>query len=52
MKTLVLVMLMHPDVQQKVHEELDLIVGFGQLPNFSDKERLPYLSAVLKELLR
>ncbi|XP_006457263.1 hypothetical protein AGABI2DRAFT_123130 [Agaricus bisporus var. bisporus H97] len=52
MKTFILVMLLYPDIQQKVHEEIDSVIGFDQLPDFSDKVRLPYLSAVLKELLR
>lgn len=52
MKTFILVMLMYPDIQQKVHEEIDSVIGLDELPDFSDKVRLPYLSAVLKELLR
>ncbi|KAJ3561458.1 hypothetical protein NP233_g10180 [Leucocoprinus birnbaumii] len=50
--TFVLAMLVHPEVQQKAQEEVDLVVGEDRLPDFSDLTRLPYLTAVLKEVLR
>jgi len=37
----------HPEVQEKVHEEIDRIVGKDRLPSLSDD--LPYVSAVLHE---
>ena len=43
---------MYPSVQAKVHAELDAVVGPDRLPDFSDRKRLPYLTALLKELLR
>jgi cytochrome P450 len=45
-------MLLHPDIQKKAQEELDVVIGPEKLPEFSDKTRTPYLSAVLKEVLR
>jgi cytochrome P450 len=45
-------MLTHHEVQRKAQKEIDAIVGFDQLPSFSDWEQLPYLSSVLKEVLR
>lgn len=50
--TFVLAMLKHPDVQRRAQLEIDSIVGPNRLPNFSDIPRLPYLSAVVKEVLR
>lgn len=50
--TFFLAMLAYPDVQDKVHQELDEIVGRGRLPDFSDEQRMPYLNAVIKEVLR
>jgi hypothetical protein len=50
--TFILVMLLHPDIQKKAKEELDSVVGHDRFPEFSDKPDLPYLSAVLKEVLR
>jgi len=50
--TFILAMLMHPDIQEKAHREVDSVVGSDRLPDFSDQPHLPYLAAVLKEVLR
>ncbi|KAH9927367.1 cytochrome P450 [Amylocystis lapponica] len=47
-----LAMLLHPEVQRKVQEEIDHVVGLDRLPDFSDKPSLPYVTAVVKEVLR
>ncbi|KAF8983950.1 cytochrome P450 [Cyathus striatus] len=39
-------------VQRKAQQELDTILNDGRLPTFKDESSLPYLSAVLKEVLR
>ncbi|KAG6894845.1 hypothetical protein C0993_010597, partial [Termitomyces sp. T159_Od127] len=51
MNTFVLAMVCHPEVQQKAQEELDSVLPPGQLPDFSDEPALPYLSAIVKEVL-
>lgn len=43
---------MYPDVQQKAQAELDAVVGPDRLPELSDSSSLPYLNALIKELLR
>ncbi|KAI0267866.1 cytochrome P450 oxidoreductase [Gloeopeniophorella convolvens] len=50
--TFILAMVLFPDVQRKAQEELDRVVGRHRLPNFDDRDHLPYLAAVYKELLR
>lgn len=45
-------MLLHPDVQKKAQAEIDAVVGPDRLPSFDDREHLPYVDAVCKELLR
>ena len=45
-------MAMYPDVQQKAQAELDAVVGPDRLPELSDCNSLPYLNALIKELLR
>ena len=45
-------MVLNPEVMKKAQEELDRVVGRGHLPDFSDRENLPYINAVVKELLR
>lgn len=45
-------MVLHPEVQQKAREELDRVIGLGRLPELSDEPDLPYITAVLREVLR
>lgn len=45
-------MLLYPDVQKKAQEELDRVLGKDRLPDFSDEASLPYITAVLQEVLR
>ncbi|KAG2071611.1 cytochrome P450 [Suillus decipiens] len=42
----------HPLAQAKVHEELDMIIGFDRAPTFQDPNSLPQLHAFLLEALR
>ncbi|KDQ14640.1 hypothetical protein BOTBODRAFT_159082 [Botryobasidium botryosum FD-172 SS1] len=52
LKTFMLAMTLFPDVQKKAQAEIDRVVGNGRLPTFEDKERLPYIGCVIKEVLR
>nr|CAD1835188.1 unnamed protein product [Ananas comosus var. bracteatus] len=45
-------LVLHPDVQAKVHAELDEVVGRSTPVNESHVPKLVYLQAVLKEVLR
>ena len=47
-----LAMALNPQVAKKAQEELDRVVGKGELPDFSHKDRLPYIDALVKEVLR
>ncbi|KAI6419505.1 hypothetical protein MCOR22_011767 [Pyricularia oryzae] len=48
----VLAMLLRPGVQAKAQAEIDAVVGRDRLPGFADRERLPYVDALVKETLR
>ncbi|KZT67723.1 cytochrome P450 [Daedalea quercina L-15889] len=48
----VLSMVLHPDACKKAQEEIDHVVGDSRLPDFGDRSSLPYVEAVLKEVLR
>ncbi|RUS78606.1 hypothetical protein EGW08_013641 [Elysia chlorotica] len=48
----VLFCLHHPEVQEKVYEEIKTQVGTGRAPNTLDMPKLPYLSAVIRETQR
>jgi cytochrome P450 len=45
-------MTLFPQVQTKAQSEIDLYLENGRLPEFSDMESLPYVTAVMKEVLR
>ncbi|KAJ7136875.1 cytochrome P450 [Mycena epipterygia] len=48
----ILAMMDHPDVLDKLQQELDNVVGLDKLPDFSDRAKLPYMEAVLSETWR
>jgi len=45
-------MILNPKVMKKAQEELHRVVGKGELPDFSHKDDLPYIDALMKEVLR
>ncbi|KAI1386111.1 putative cytochrome P450 oxidoreductase OrdA-like protein [Hypoxylon trugodes] len=47
-----LAMTVYPEVQRKAQEEIDRIVGQDRLPSIADRRNLPYIEAVVKEVLR
>lgn len=48
----ILLMMLNPESQRQAQAELDQVVGRDRLPDFSDKESLPYICAIYKEVLR
>ncbi|KAF8586653.1 cytochrome P450 [Ramaria rubella] len=52
LNTFILAMLLYPEVQKKAQAELDSVIGMNRLPDFGDRESLPYIEAVVKETLR
>ncbi|XP_046394627.1 methyl farnesoate epoxidase-like [Ischnura elegans] len=47
-----LYMVLHPEVQKKVQEELDEVVGRDRMPSLEDRPRLPYIDATINEIMR
>ncbi len=45
-------MTVFPDVQRKAQEEIDRVIGANRLPTAQDRENLPYINAIVKEVLR
>jgi len=45
-------MIAHPEVQRRAQVELDSVVGRSRFPTFSDVSSLPYIQAIVKEVLR
>jgi len=52
MITFFLAMCLHPKIQKKGQEEIDSILGGEQLPSITDRHPLPYVEAIMKEVLR
>ena len=45
-------MSLYQDVQKRAQAELDSVLGHSRIPDADDRERLPYVDALVKELLR
>ena len=45
-------MALHPDAQRKAQAEIDEVVGTDRLPLVSDRGSLPYVEALVKEVIR
>jgi len=50
--TFFLAMMVFPDVQKKAQEEIDRVIGSDRLPLIADRDKLPYIEALLKETHR
>lgn len=45
-------MTLYPEVQKRAQAEIDAVIGIGRLPVLDDRERLPYVNALVFEVLR
>lgn len=49
---IVMYMVRHPEVQEKLQQELDSVLQRSRRPNLDDKNKLPYTMAVINETIR
>ncbi|NXW56369.1 CP2DE protein, partial [Eurystomus gularis] len=47
-----LYMLLHPEIQNKVHAEIDKVIGRERSPTMMDQVNMPYTNAVIHEVQR
>lgn len=45
-------MALNPEVQKRAQMEIDQVIGKDRLPQISDRESLPYVEALIKEVMR
>ncbi|XP_067317342.1 cytochrome P450 2G1-like [Anolis sagrei] len=47
-----LLMMKYPEVEEKVHQEIDRVVGRNRVPAVKDRMNMPYTNAVIHEIQR
>ncbi|KAK1220847.1 hypothetical protein PQX77_016367 [Marasmius sp. AFHP31] len=52
--TFILAMTLHPEFQVRAQQEIDAVIrdGTGRVPDFEDRDKFPFVDAVLKEVAR
>lgn len=45
-------MTLYPEVQAAAHAEIDRVIGRDRVPSFEDRDKTPYIKAMIQECLR
>lgn len=52
LNSIIMALILYPEVQDHAQAEIDRVVGRDRLPNFNDKASLQYIDALLLETMR
>ncbi|CAH2327937.1 cytochrome P450 2A5-like [Pelobates cultripes] len=47
-----LVMIKYPQIQDRIQQEIDIVIGTDRLPKLADRIEMPYTNAVMHEIMR